>query len=971
MRTFLPATLAAVFLAASSASAQYAETPRELPVVNGYIDSAAQIGNRLFVAGRFSRLGPPTGGAVVVDPAGALVPGAFPVFTGIVYQIVPDGLGGYLVVGDFTSAGGHPHARFARVQPDRTIDPGYRVTADGAIRIAVIAHGRIYLVGDFTSINGAPRRGLAVLDAASAQLTPLGAGFNAAGYSLRALSVSSTGIFVSGNRAAQGMVWGFDAGSGALRFERSLYATALAATSERVYVGTFGAARPVLAVDPLTGEDAPWATNLRFVPLYGTYGDYTAISALRLDAGRLYISGYFRTADGRDYLTAVDALTGQALPWRPENAPGPTTGLARVGPAIVATFATGNWPQDVRRIAAFNVDTAAAEAWDPQPYGSIHTLAAATDGVVIGGDFNGMGGDDRSGLASIDLDTGAVEPWTVAGLPASTIFGGLRIVSDGSHIIATHSARTLVKIDAASGAVLAQLDLDMGISLFARVAGGRLVVLQNRSTGEPLLTTISIADWSRQDLPTTFSSPTVVTAVDAAGDLAYIAGSFTGVNGTRRDGLAAVHLSTGALEPWNPSPDAGVNWVRAAGGRVFVAGGFRRVGGAWRRGVADLDPVSGLASAWNPDVPAGFVPMGSDRLGYSTINGMEIGPDGYMYVSISGVPAPTVSGQPVPGGIVALSTVTGRRLAWRSPAPDWAAILPGCLLQTTGCLPPAISAPADLRVEQAGATVTLRWTLPDDEPVRTAVRLEAGTAEGRADLAVFDVPAGQTEFSANLPRGSYAVRVRSVAGAQSSLPTPDVSFAVGPPDVPAMPLDLTAVTEGAQLTLAWRPSSTGVPAGYLFEAGSGPGGREVAVLPLAGAATSLVIDAPAGRYYGRLVPVNAHGRGPASGEVLIDVNVTAAFCQHPPDGPTGLVAQVSGGTVLLSWQPAAVGALPEAQRLVAGTAPGLEDLGAIALGASATTFATMVPPGTYYVRIAAANGCGTSPFSNEVQVVVP
>ncbi len=586
------AVLAVLLLAASTAHAQYAETPRRLPVANGGIYSAAQIGNRLFIAGIFSRVSDPTGSAILVDHAGALVTGAFPTFTGVVHQVVPDGLGGFLVAGNFTAVDGRPIARLTRVAPDRTIDLRYQVRTDGAIRIVILAHGRIYLAGDFTSVNGAPRRGLAVLDAASAQLTSLGAGVNPSGLTIRALTVSSTGIYAAANTR----VWGFDAASGAVLFERELWVNAVAATSQRVYVGTFGG-RPLAAINPRTGEDLSWAPALQFVPISGTYGDNTSISALRLDGGRLYFAGLFRTVDGRANLSTVDAETGQALAWRPSDAPVAISSLTRIGPAIVATFASFNSPLAVRKISAFNVDTAALEPWHPQPFGSIHAVAAAHDGIVIGGDFNGIGGDARDSIASIDLDTGALEPWTVTGISGSAIAGPLDIVTDGANLIASYNARTLVKIDAASGAVLAQLDLDPGSSLRVEVAGSRVVAAQTRQSGGPLLSVITIADWSRQDLPTVFAPNSVLQSLAVAGDVAYVSGSFTSVNGVRRDGLAAINVVTGALEPWNPSPDGTVGWLRAASGRVWAAGSFRRIGAAWRRGVAELDPVTGLASS--------------------------------------------------------------------------------------------------------------------------------------------------------------------------------------------------------------------------------------------------------------------------------------------------------------------------------------------------------------------------------------
>ncbi|MGE3889869.1 MAG: hypothetical protein AB7H81_25895, partial [Vicinamibacterales bacterium] len=60
------------------ATTQYAETPQELIASDGEITSSVQIGRRLFVSGGFNRLSTPTGNAVIVNAAGAHVPGAFP-----------------------------------------------------------------------------------------------------------------------------------------------------------------------------------------------------------------------------------------------------------------------------------------------------------------------------------------------------------------------------------------------------------------------------------------------------------------------------------------------------------------------------------------------------------------------------------------------------------------------------------------------------------------------------------------------------------------------------------------------------------------------------------------------------------------------------------------------------------------------------------------------------------------------------
>jgi hypothetical protein len=55
----------------------------------------------------------------------------------------------------------------------------------------------------------------------------------------------------------------------------------------------------------------------------------------------------------------------------------------------------------------------------------------------------------------------------------------------------------------------------------------------------------------------------------------------------------------------------------------------------------------------------------------------------------------------------------------------------------------------------------------------------------------------------------------------------------------------------------------------------------------------------------------------------------------------------------------------------AGSAPGATNQGTFVAAGTATTFQRQAPPGTYYVRMFARNGCGTSPASPELTITTP
>lgn len=98
------------------------------------------------------------------------------------------------------------------------------------------------------------------------------------------------------------------------------------------------------------------------------------------------------------------------------------------------------------------------------------------------------------------------------------------------------------------------------------------------------------------------------------------------------------------------------------------------------------------------------------------------------------------------------------------------------------------------------------------------------------------------------------------------------------------------------------------------------------------------------------------------------IAVTYAF---PPAPPTSLAATIAGNAVSLSWVVSVPAASIVRYVLEAGTAPGLANIATFDVGLQTALSVGAVPPGTYYVRVRAANYVGTSLPSNEVVITVP
>jgi Tol biopolymer transport system component len=268
--------------------------------------------------------------------------------------------------------------------------------------------------------------------------------------------------------------------------------------------------------------------------------------------------------------------------------------------------------------------------------------------------------------------------------------------------------------------------------------------------------------------------------------------------------------------------------------------------------------------------------------------------------------------------------------------------------------------------------------------------LVAGDTNGRVDVFLHDLVAGTTTRVSVATDGTQA-------NDDSYWPavTPDgrmVAFGSGATNlVPvdtnqrwdvfvrdrgrplAPPTGLAAGAAGSVVTMAWTPPGGTPPAtGYLIEAGSAPGLRDLAAIATGHALPTFAASGvAAGTYFLRVRAMNGEWLSTPSNDVSLQVGGGSPGGPGAPGGPQGLTATARGSTVTLSWTAPATGGTPSSYVVEAGSAPGLVDLARIATGNPTTAFvATGVWNRQYVVRVRAANAWGTSAPSNEVSVEV-
>lgn len=162
-----------------------------------------------------------------------------------------------------------------------------------------------------------------------------------------------------------------------------------------------------------------------------------------------------------------------------------------------------------------------------------------------------------------------------------------------------------------------------------------------------------------------------VSALALSGSTLYIGGDFTKVNGTARNGLAAVNTSDGSLTGFNPAPSSSsvqIQTLAVASGVLYVGGSFTEMSGQARASLAAFTVSTGALTSWAPQATGTFPTVRAIAVSGSTIylagyfDHMNAEPrSGFAAVSTSGVLQPwnpEASGCSTPGLALAVTTTT-------------------------------------------------------------------------------------------------------------------------------------------------------------------------------------------------------------------------------------------------------------------------------------------------------------------------
>jgi hypothetical protein len=164
-------------------------------VTNGPVYAIAPAGDKVYIGGNFTQVGPYTGYGVPINTSTGQPVSVFPKINGRVDAVCADGNGGWFVGGYFSIVGGVARNSIAHILSNGSVDPAWDPNANSEVLALAISGTAVYAGGAFNNIGGQNRQSIAALDATTGNA--LAWNPNANGRVL-SLAVNGTAVYAGG-----------------------------------------------------------------------------------------------------------------------------------------------------------------------------------------------------------------------------------------------------------------------------------------------------------------------------------------------------------------------------------------------------------------------------------------------------------------------------------------------------------------------------------------------------------------------------------------------------------------------------------------------------------------------------------------------------------------------------------------------------------------------------------------------------
>ena len=345
------------------------------------------------------------------------------------------------------------------------------------------------------------------------------------------------------------------------------------------------------------------------------------VHALVVNGGTVWVGGEFAAIGGqtRYFLASLDATTGAAFPWDPEPNNSADWAAASGTTLFIGGSMSGLDSSIRSSAAAFDMVSGALLPWDPDCDGSINALLTANGVVYAGGGFLSIGGQSVTDLAALDPATGAALAsfnipiddgnGSLAGVMALASSGTTLYLSGGFQGVGGQARSGLAAVDMGTGAVLpwnpsATGDLTYGPTAMA-LANNVVYLAGNfdHVGGQPREELAAVDAASGNVLPWNPGAGLgfggYIRGIAVSGNTVFVQGDFTygGITGVR--GLVALDAGTGAVDWIDTTDQEARGGLQASGGVLYTEGIFSQINGQPRSGLAALDAGTGTVLPWN------------------------------------------------------------------------------------------------------------------------------------------------------------------------------------------------------------------------------------------------------------------------------------------------------------------------------------------------------------------------------------
>ncbi len=489
------------------------------------------------------------------------------------------------VGGDFDSLGGQSRESLGSLNTSNRQVTTWNPAMDPGTHVRTLAfdstHNRLYVGGRFPRIGGQLRHNLASIDTQTGLTTAWNSYVGPAGSTVHSLSLGASNTLYVGGKFS----WIGDNGS-ASRLDRENLA----------------------AFDTLTGEVSTWN------PAQNKYFEFVRSIAPSSAGDNIYIGGgaMILQGDRRNYIAAIDNLTGRATDFNP-NADGVVYELA-IDPSGNTLYAGGTFAniggQARTRLAALHTSTGLATplVLDIVNGSGINPATYKPDSPTS------MIFDHEHAKLFVGMTYSAI-------IPASN--------ADNGPVYRLASINTAVNQTQFFGypnSVVAAMALDEASDQLYVAGNFSLMGAQARSSLASFDTvTNQLLSWNPQTSlsGSSFSSFVYALVIDPLSQLLYAGGDFTVIGGQPRNRLAAISIANGQVTAWNPNTglagSARIHSLALDHGRSrLYVGGHLAVSSALNPAnhLMAVDLTSGEPSNWSPSVSGVGPAIGTDANNY-------------------------------------------------------------------------------------------------------------------------------------------------------------------------------------------------------------------------------------------------------------------------------------------------------------------------------------------------------------------